>query len=52
MSGGLKALQPTDGDITKMLMGKSHIGTKNCGFQVCIIPPPNTPTISWVWPRE
>ncbi len=34
MSGGLKALQPTDDDITKLLMGKAHIGTKNCDFQV------------------
>lgn len=35
MSGGLKVLQPTDEDITKMLMGKAHIGTKNVDFQVC-----------------
>lgn len=34
MSGGLKVLQPTDDDITKLLMGKAHIGTKNVDFQM------------------
>lgn len=34
MSGGLKFLQPTDDDVTKLLMAKAHIGTKNVDFQM------------------
>jgi hypothetical protein len=40
MSGGLKVLQPTDDDVTKLLMAKAHIGTKNVDHQVNFLASP------------
>lgn len=34
MSGGLQALQPTEDDISKMLMAGVHLGAKNVDFQM------------------
>eukprot|EP00123_Amoebidium_parasiticum_P018550 comp24235_c3_seq1/m.44792 comp24235_c3_seq1/g.44792 ORF comp24235_c3_seq1/g.44792 comp24235_c3_seq1/m.44792 type:complete len:295 (-) comp24235_c3_seq1:130-1014(-) len=34
MSGGIAILKPTEDDVSKMLMAKVHIGTKNVDFQM------------------
>lgn len=34
MSEGLSIFQPSDDDITKMLMAKVHLGSKNCNHQM------------------